>query len=1028
MGKRVQLKTHQDRTTLVGPASFLIGLLLVALVAIALALAERRAASLEGAQRYTTAKADLVTSWVSSHFALSGHVLSGTGLLALESMADSSTPALSHLASRLHHRASAVDFVDALALLSPHGEPLVLSDDGDLARLLQHNAHLVDDFLASAEQARVTGLLHQPDSAMSDSTMLRALHFRALHGDEGELMGVMVALLNMSELTATVTRAAQLEGESIALMDLDLRMVTRHPLPTAEDVGIGLPFELEPLSRAVMEGEALTGLVTRSPMDQQVRLLSGQQLEDAPYLVVIGRRSIDILRPWWRELGILLGGWLVTALLGWLALRRHLSALKGKQRLAKEVVQRQQAQQEIEQREDELRTLVTGIEALLFRFDRQGYLQFAHSHRSDLLIAPAEQLLGRHYSDILPDDIAERFRTALTRVESSGLPTEISYRLLLDGSPRDFKALLRPLRGDADTSTGTVVLATDVTREKALEAQLRIAAMAFDTHLGMFITDANGSVIKTNSTFTRITGYSESEVIGQNPRMWSSGQHDAAFYRDMWSTIEKDGSWQGEIWNRRKFGDVYPQWLTISAIRNECNELLHYVATLSDLSDSKEAEEVIHRLAYYDPLTGLPNRQQLLHRLHRIEENPTRRNEHSALLLLGLDNFKAYNSALSHQQGDALLQRIAESVNSILQEGDILARWGGDQFALLSTRLGTDPQQAAHRAQGAADILLQKIRACSESRQEGLPVGASVGIALFQQGEKEAAQSVHQAELAMYAAKRGGGGCGCFFDAGMQAAMVERTHLEADLGLALERNELALHYQAQVNESGDIIGVESLLRWHHAERGMISPGVFIPLAEESGLIVSIGHWVLETACRQLAEWRNTPELKALTISVNVSPAQFNRPGFVDDVCAVLSKTGADPTRLILEVTEGLFLHDPKATRLVMERLNALGVQFSLDDFGTGYSSLSYLKGLPLDELKIDQSFVRDLLDSPADAAIVMTIIALAEKLNLQVIAEGVETVEQRNWLAEHGCHRFQGYLFARPAPIDAVLLPEPGAL
>ncbi|MGM0639445.1 MAG: putative bifunctional diguanylate cyclase/phosphodiesterase, partial [Pseudomonadota bacterium] len=266
-----------------------------------------------------------------------------------------------------------------------------------------------------------------------------------------------------------------------------------------------------------------------------------------------------------------------------------------------------------------------------------------------------------------------------------------------------------------------------------------------------------------------------------------------------------------------------------------------------------------------------------------------------------------------------------------------------------------------------------------------------------------------------------GGGNVRFFDAGMQAAMVERTHLEADLSHALGRNELMLHYQAQVNEAGNMIGVESLLRWQHAERGIISPGVFIPLAEESGLIVPIGHWVLECACWQLAEWKSIHQRQDLTISVNVSPVQFNHPGFIDDVCLVLSKSGADPTRLILEVTESLFLHDTGATRTIMERLKSLGVQFSLDDFGTGYSSLSYLKGLPLDELKIDQSFVRDLLDSPADAAIVMTIIALAERLNLSVIAEGVETATQRDWLKANGCRRFQGYLFARPQPIESAL-------
>jgi len=998
----------------VAPVALFLGLLLIALAAMAWALAERRQASLEEARRYTVAKADLVSDWISGSFELSELVLTGTGMLALEALADGGNAPLPQLGDRLAQRIRALSFVEALALLSPQGKLLVTSGNASLEDLLRQNASLVDDFLAGPEQIRITGLLHQPENP----DQMAALQFRALHDDDGHLQGVMVALLDMSELNATVARASQLEGESIALIDLDLRLVTRYPITTTAGLGVGLPFELEPLSRALLEGQGLDGLVIRSPLDQQERLLSGQRLEKAPYLVVIGRSTADIFRPWWRELSILLAGWLITALLGWLALRRHLTALTSGLHLIEEVERRKRVQRDIQHREAELRTLVAGIEALVLRFDGNGYLQFAHAHRPELLPAPLENILDRHYSEFLPGNVTKRFKAALAETRATAMPVEFAYRLELEKTSLDFKALLRPLHGDA---AGTVVLVTDVTQEKAREAQLRIAAMAFDTHLGMFITDASGNVIKTNTTFTQITGYPESDVLGCNPRMWSSGRHDAGFYSGMWGAIERDGSWQGEVWNRRKTGDIYPQWLTISAIRNEQSELLHYVATLSDLSDSKKAEDAIHRLAFYDPLTGLSNRQRLLDWLNHIGGNAAKSDEYSALLMVGLDNFKAYNSTLGHEHGDALLRQIAERVSGFLESEDMLARWGGDQFALLSWQLGTDPEGAALKAQRVADVLLLHIRACSGKHLKELPVSASVGIALFHQADRLAAESVHQAELAMYEAKRQGGGNVRFFDTGMQAAMVERTHLEADLNHALGRNELVLHYQAQVNETGDMIGVESLLRWQHAERGMIPPGAFIPLAEESGLIVTIGHWVLEAACKQLAEWRMLQHRQDLTISVNVSPVQFNHPGFIDDVCRALSESGADPARLILEVTESLFLHDPEATRTIMERLNSLGVQFSLDDFGTGYSSLSYLKGLPLDELKIDQSFVRDLLDSPADAAIVMTIIALAERLELSVIAEGVETIAQRDWLKENGCQRFQGYLFARPQPIELAL-------
>lgn len=546
--------------------------------------------------------------------------------------------------------------------------------------------------------------------------------------------------------------------------------------------------------------------------------------------------------------------------------------------------------------------------------------------------------------------------------------------------------------------------------------------MAFDTHLGMFITDARGRVLRSNATFSTITGFSATEVQGQNPSMWASGRHDAAFYRDMWQTIAQQGSWQGEVWNRRKSGEVYPQWLTISAIRDDSGRTTHYVATLTDLSETKVAESTIRRLAFYDPLTGLPNRSLLIDRLGEVARHARRRNRYATLLLLGLDNFKAYNGTLGHNQGDALLRRLAETMRACLRESDILARWGGDQFALLVQHQGHDLAQAARGAERLAEKLLDQVSrttACDESR---FSITASIGITLFHDDQLDAAGAIQQAELAMYEAKRARGSALRFFDRAMQVAVTERTHLEADLDEALDNRELELHYQPQVNAEGATVGLEALLRWRHPRRGLVSPGVFIPLAEESGRIVPIGRWVLKSACRQLAAWAGLPERSRLSIAVNVSPVQFHQAEFVASVREILDVTGANPRRLVLEVTETLFLKDPVAARATMEALSALGIRFSLDDFGTGYSSLSYLKRLPLHQLKIDQSFVRDLLDSTADAAIVETIIALADRLGLEVTAEGVEREAQASWLRTHGCHHFQGFLYARPAPVGELCL------
>lgn len=550
-------------------------------------------------------------------------------------------------------------------------------------------------------------------------------------------------------------------------------------------------------------------------------------------------------------------------------------------------------------------------------------------------------------------------------------------------------------------------------------AELKIAAMAFDTHLGMFITDAAGRVLRTNPTFSRITGYAADEVKGRNPSMWASGRHDATFYTEMWQTIAAEGSWQGEVWNRRKSGEVYPQWLTISAMRGDMGEIRHYVATLSDLSETKAAESTIQRLAFYDPLTGLPNRRLLIDRLGEVIKHTRRRDHYGALLLVGLDNFKAYNSTLGHARGDTLLSRLAEGLRGRLRESDTLARWGGDQFAMLVQDLGDEPAHAARGAERLGDKLLHEVVRLAGVDDATLPLSASIGIALFHDDELDAAEAIQQAELAMYEAKREGGAALRFFDRAMQTQVVERAHLEADLERALDADQLRLFYQPQVDAAGVTVGLEALLRWEHPVRGMVSPAVFISLAEESGRIVAIGGWVLEQACRRLAEWAGHPAYGALSIAVNVSPVQFREAGFVDGVRETLAVTGAEPRRLVLEVTESLFLQEPELARESMLALSALGVRFALDDFGTGYSSLGYLKRLPLDELKIDQSFVRDLLASPADAAIVETIIALADKLSLSVIAEGVEREAQANWLREHGCLRFQGYLYARPAPLEA---------
>ncbi|PMR74121.1 bifunctional diguanylate cyclase/phosphodiesterase [Billgrantia endophytica] len=586
---------------------------------------------------------------------------------------------------------------------------------------------------------------------------------------------------------------------------------------------------------------------------------------------------------------------------------------------------------------------------------------------------------------------------------------------------------LRLARTEADLQKSEKTL-RDI--NQSLEAELRIAAMAFETHLGMFITDATGTIRKVNGTFERITGYSAKEVLGRNPRLLNSGRHDAGFYRNMWSRIQTQGSWQGEVWNRRKNGDTYPQWVTISAVKGDDGNVSHYVATLSDMTHRKEAEREAHRLAFYDPLTGLPNRRMLLDRVGQVVESGRCRERRGALLFIDLDGFKHINDSLGHQKGDELLQLVATRIVETGRETDLVARLGGDEFVVLAQGMGATIDEASQVAERLANKLLGSLAEPCWLGAHRYLLSGSIGIALLDRGTRSVEECLQQAEMAMYQAKQAGRNTLRFFDPDMQAIAVRRAMLETDLRQAVKRNQLRLFYQVQVDASAKVTGVEALLRWEHPEHGMVPPSDFIPVAEEGYLIVVIGGWVLETACRQLAAWAGDPVTADWTMAVNISPLQFQQPDFVAGLEAILAATGARPRQLKLELTETLFMKEPETVRDTMCRLKTMGIRFSLDDFGTGYSSLAYLNRLPLDQLKIDQSFVRTLFEDAANAVISASIIDLGRNLGLEVIAEGVETQAHRDWLADHGCHAYQGYFYSRPLPAAQLmeLLESSGSL
>lgn len=558
----------------------------------------------------------------------------------------------------------------------------------------------------------------------------------------------------------------------------------------------------------------------------------------------------------------------------------------------------------------------------------------------------------------------------------------------------------------------------DITERKQSEHQLRIAATAFEAHEGMVITDADTVILQVNQAFTQTTGYLPEEVIGKTPRILKSGLHDARFYSGMWSIIVNTGSWQGEIWNRRKNGEIYPELLTITSVKNAHGEVTNYIANINDITERKYSEDKIKYLAYYDQLTELPNRTLLYDRLKKAFAVSARSDLYGALLFIDLDNFKTLNDTLGHHIGDLLLQQVAQRLSMSIREGDTVARLGGDEFVIILENLSVSSGEATTQSASIGKKILTTLTMPYTLDSHTYLSTPSIGFALFKGHCVPIDSLMQQADIAMYQAKAAGRNTLRFFDQHMQDMLNQRIALENDLRQAIQNRQFLLNYQAQVDGSKHTIGAEALIRWLHPERGMIPSSEFIPLAEETGLILPIGLWVLETACLQLVTWAREPATRHLRIAVNVSVHQFRQEDFAKQVRELLDQTGADPSKLKLELTESLLVDNVEDVIGKMNLLRDLGLGFSLDDFGTGYSSLSYLKRLPLEQLKIDQGFVRDLLTDPNDAAIALTIIALAQSMGLDVIAEGVETIEQRDFLAIHGCHHFQGYLFGRPVSIE----------
>ncbi len=545
--------------------------------------------------------------------------------------------------------------------------------------------------------------------------------------------------------------------------------------------------------------------------------------------------------------------------------------------------------------------------------------------------------------------------------------------------------------------------------------QQRLMAKVFDSsHSGVAITDVEGRITEINPAFTRLTQYLWEEVSGRHIDFFMTEE----FGHSIKTILSKKDYWEGEVWQKKKNGETFPVWQQINPILDDTHHLTNYIFLFSDISERKNAETKIHQLAYFDPLTFLPNRRMLIDKLTQVMNVTKQTNNHGAILFLDLDNFKAINDTKGHQIGDYLLIEVARRLAVTVRNEDIVSRIGGDEFVVVVQNLSQNFQQAVKQAFRVSEKLLHALAQPYLLEGHECRTTSSIGIALFQNSQESIDVLLSHADTAMYQAKKSGCNNIQLFDPKMQAEIESTQNLVDELRSAVNHKDFVLYFQKQVDSQNNTIGAEALLRWNHPRRGLILPQEFIPMAEETGMITELGAWVIESACKQLKEWESVAQARHLSLSVNVSAKQFRRPDFVDVVRHIVIDSRIEPSKLKLEVTESTVLDDVETTVIRMHELKSLGLKISMDDFGTGYSSLRYLKQFPLDQLKIDREFIRDVTTERNDAMIVQAIIAMANAMGLDVLAEGVETKEQQMFLEAHGCASFQGFLFGKPVPIE----------
>ncbi|PKO55865.1 MAG: GGDEF domain-containing protein, partial [Betaproteobacteria bacterium HGW-Betaproteobacteria-21] len=781
----------------------------------------------------------------------------------------------------------------------------------------------------------------------------------------------------------------------------DSRLVARWPV-----VGDSLNREARatPPFRLIQAGAAIGTVTYVGATDGIERRFAFQRTGDYPFFVLVGRAVEAHMAPF-RRLGLLASGLTLGALLLIHLILRSLQSSRS--RLA--------------QSEHQFNAMVESRQDAVCSWLPDTTLTFCNAKYAQMFDSDTTALIGRRWIELVPAEERDAVLAWIERLtdmpEAHTHEHELTHQ---DGTRTWIRWLDVPYTDAQSGSLCFQSIGHDISAQKSVELRLRQLAQAVEqSPESIVITDTDGQIEYVNDAFTRATGYTREEAIGQNPRILNAGNTPKAVYDDLWATLSRGEVWRGEFKNTRKDGTSYLELATIAPIKQPDGSITHYVAVKEDITARKQSDDLIRQLAYFDLLTELPNRTLLRDRLTQAVLASTRNDSYGMLLTLDLDHFKLLNETQGHQAGDTLLQEIAHRLMAAVRAEDTVARQGDDDFAVIIESLDKNESEAAAKA----DLIAEKIHAELNMPYDlNLPGGQyhgtpSIGITLFKGRSLSEDALLKQAEVALNKAKSDGRNTIRFFNPAMQAMVDAHAAMERGLRDALAAKAFQLYYQAQVDRNGHAFGAEALIRWVGADGRMISPAEFIPLAEETGLIVPIGHWVLATACAQLSAWQAQAETRQLVLSVNISAKQFHQPDFVTQIHACVEHSGIDPTGLKLELTESVILGDIDDTIARMQQIRALGVRFAIDDFGTGYSSLSYLQRLPFDQLKIDQSFVRDMMKDQSSGTIVRAILAMSTSLGLEVIAEGVETPAQHDFLLAGGCEFFQGYLFGKPRPI-----------